>query len=263
MITVIAASGRLVITPTMFPDGTSQVWKLPNELLRAHCIDVDWRFESEREVIDLLSLCKLVPNQLNVLHIPYLPYGRQDKEVSNTSTFNLEVFADLINSTHFPRVTSIDVHNPGRTEDLIDNLSNIKPYAFHHEVIGRYKPNFIVYPDAGAAERYNIDMPVMVCDKTRDQLTGQITGHKIVRADLPRGSSYVGQRFLIVDDLCDGGATFISVAKLLREEYPDAHVGLCVTHGIFSKGRDHLLTQGIDELYTTNSLPKNEREYNV
>jgi ribose-phosphate pyrophosphokinase len=70
-------------------------------------------------------------------------------------------------------------------------------------------------------------------------------------------------KVLIVDDICDGGATFIRAARALRAIEPDVEVGLCVTHGIFSKGRQHLLDNGIDKIYTTNSLLKNDGNYEV
>ena len=47
-------------------------------------------------------------------------------------------------------------------------------------------------------------------------------------------------RFLIVDDICDGGRTFLEAAKILKEE-TTGKLFLYVTHGIFSKGIDELL----------------------
>jgi len=57
---------------------------------------------------------------------------------------------------------------------------------------------------------------------------------------------------LIVDDLCDGGATFIAEAKYLKKHYPDISLNLFVAHGIFSKGFDEL-SEYFDHIYTTNS----------
>ena len=265
MITVIAGNHRYPLKPTIFPDGTSQVWKLPEDVLQCSSVRVDWRFEHEREIIDLLSLRKLLKNQNISLHVPYMPYARQDKEVSNTSTFNLEVIADLINSMKFTTVSSVDVHNPKHTKQLIKRFINVPVSDFHADVISSSEPDFIVFPDSGAADRYHdsgtAHIPKIVCEKARDQLTGNIIGHKISGGNL----KYVGNptKFLIVDDLCDGGATFISVATILRSANTPVIIDLCVTHGLFSKGREHLLTNGIDRLYTTDSLTKNEDGYRV
>jgi ribose-phosphate pyrophosphokinase len=56
-----------------------------------------------------------------------------------------------------------------------------------------------------------------------------------------------------VDDLCDGGATFIGAAKCLRDAGAK-FVGLVVPHGIFSRGVSHVLDNGIDHIHTSNSF---------
>lgn len=58
---------------------------------------------------------------------------------------------------------------------------------------------------------------------------------------------------LIVDDLCDGGATFIEAAKCIREIVPAIYLSLFVYHGIFSKGVDHV-AEHFEKIYTTNSV---------
>jgi ribose-phosphate pyrophosphokinase len=46
-----------------------------------------------------------------------------------------------------------------------------------------------------------------------------------------------GKTVLIIDDICDGGKTFLELGKKLKELGAKS-VLLHVTHGIFSKGRD-------------------------
>lgn len=242
----------------MFPDGTSQVWKLPKEFLVADEVTVIWNFEAERELIDLMSLRMLLTKEVN-LHIPYLPFGRQDKDVNNDATFNLHVLAQIINSLNFTKITSVDVHNPTVAIDLIDDFHNITVGPLHDRLIEKIKPQYVVYPDRGASQRYNVDLPSVVALKLRDQSTGQIIGHEL-------NDNYEfkkGDRLLIIDDICDGGATFISVANMLHKTKAGMKIDLFVTHGIFSKGRQHLLDNGINAIYTTNSLLKNNDGYEV
>lgn len=47
------------VKPTMFPDGTSQVWKLPHEQLKGACLIV-WHFENEAELIHLVQLIRVM-----------------------------------------------------------------------------------------------------------------------------------------------------------------------------------------------------------
>ena len=62
---------------------------------------------------------------------------------------------------------------------------------------------------------------------------------------------------LIVDDLCDAGGTFIGSAQVLRDAGARS-VSLYVTHGVFSKGVENLLNNGIDAIYTTTSFASSE-----
>jgi len=64
-----------------------------------------------------------------------------------------------------------------------------------------------------------------------------------------------GKDALIVDDICDGGATFIGLAKELLILGANS-VSLFVTHGIFRSGTDIIFESGISKIITTNSLPQ-------
>lgn len=265
MIKVKTAYGETILKPTIFPDGTSQIWKIePREILYCRDIHITWNFESEREIIDLYSFSALLaqPTALRhvVLHIPYLPYGRQDKNISNDLTFNLEVFATLINNLHFNEVSSVDVHNPEKTTKLIHHFRNIDVHNIHEKVVMEFCPTFIVFPDKGAMMRYGSHLShinTIFCDKVRDQYTGKIT-----KLTLNYGQGYslepeYNSSCLIIDDICDGGATFIKVAEALKKECPNVQIGLFVSHGIFSKGLSDLIDSGISYFRTTDSLPKN------
>ena len=227
------------ITPTIFPDKTSQVWKIPDLVNKCKII---WEFEEEREIIDLLSLYKLLGSMGKeiVIHIPYLPYGRQDKEIDNYETFNLKVFEDII-SLMDCKIWTLDCHGkPPR------GVSNFNPIGHIHAAVKEADADIIIYPDQGAYNRYHEFMgrfPYTFCEKTRDPMTGEINGLIV------RKSSFTGyHRPIIVDDICDGGRTFIEVAKQVAPICPDLH--LYVTHGIFSKGLAPLREAGIKRIFT-------------
>lgn len=250
-----------VVKPTIFPDGTSQVWKLPEEIINSLNLKVTWNFESERELIDILSVKKLLYKAVNNhLHIPFLPYARQDKNISNETTFNLHILAELLNLANFNLVTAVDVHNPEFCKEWIKNFQNIEVNDLIKKSLDYITTDNILFPDAGAENRYGYTgLGTICCSKVRDQQTGRITRHEINNHfDLKRM-----KRVLIVDDICDGGATFISITHLLKKINPELNIDLYVTHGIFSKGKQILRIAGIENIYTTNSLLKNEDGFKV
>lgn len=247
------------ITPTIFPDQTSQVWNLPDELLSAKSYAYTWHFEAEREIIDLLALVKMFYDKNGPkpksLTVPYLPYARQDRNYGNNSAFNLLVFASIINMMNFDSVKSVDVHNPKATAGCISNFKNRSPLLFHEWAIDKFKPDYLLFPDAGAAKRYPHlgGYPKLIGEKKRNPRTGEIIGYHLNGVDQCHGS----QRILVVDDICDGGATFITAAEKANKGLPGyVELGLCVTHGIFSKTLTPLFDAGYD-VFTSNTLMAN------
>ena len=116
-----------LITPTMFPDKTSQVWKIN----QSESANVIFDFEFEAEIIHLLQLVQLLNKQsvpVN-LHMPYLPYARQDKEICNEFTFALHTFAAMLNVVEFNSITAIDVHSDEATR-LIKGLVSLSARPF-------------------------------------------------------------------------------------------------------------------------------------
>lgn len=248
---MITLNGR-PINVTLFPDKTSQVWKLPEDDLRQFASTVVWRFENEGEFMHLAQLADLLTAQGAVfeLHLPYLPYARQDKEISNDQTFALRTFADLIDTLRAKRVVLYDPHNAKPFQAILDAQVEIR--TFEKEARAAYDlcaANVWCFPDAGALQRYGrtlcgLGEDRLVASKVRDQATGAITGLSI-------GESVTGshQRAMIVDDICDGGATFVALAKLLREN-GISEVFLFVSHGIFSRGLEPLFAAGISRIFT-------------
>ena len=92
------------------------------------------------------------------------------------------------------------------------------------------------------AELPYVNFPFLHGEKVRDQLSGKITSYEL------KGKPE-GMNVMIVDDICDGGATFVILAKALYEGGAK-EVNLFVTHGIFSKGLEPLKEAGIKRIFT-------------
>jgi len=193
------------------------------------------------DIIELAQLKNALDGMYNFYHttleLMYLPYARADRRFVSGDSFGLHVFASLINSLGFDSVYTFDVHSR-ISQVLIPNLVNLDP--IHHydqlgpiiDVLGRDNLCLIA-PDKGAQSRYDLgyfNLPVFVANKLRDSRTGALSGFGI-SDDI---KEY--KRALIVDDICDGGGTFIGLAELIHGINPGMELSLYVSHGIFSKG---------------------------
>lgn len=196
------------------------------------------------------------------LHIPYIPYGRQDRLTLKGSSFSLAAFGSLINPLlhQFGRVYTNDPHS----EETIESVADLFAIDFSTEMVKSMVPEdakpLIIAPDEGARYRAeavaeSLGVVALVLDKHRDPETGEVVGIEVpiatnVRVS-PTGTIESDTHYapldatiaIVVDDICDGGATFLEVAQLrdqfLRESVP---LHLAVTHGIMSKGFSDLLS---------------------
>jgi ribose-phosphate pyrophosphokinase len=207
-------------------------------------VDVKFVFEKNEDIIELLLFCdaaKRIGKTLANLYMDYVPFSRQDRTNAKGESFSLFVFANLINSLAFENVHIMDPHSDV-TPALIHNcrVSNqwdLMDGVIHAHTSGNF---WLVSPDAGAlkkthklAQLLNTTrlLGVIESSKIRDTSTGEITGNVVYMPTLFR----IDETFVIVDDICDGGRTFIELAKELRKQ--DAQkIHLYVTHGFFTKG---------------------------
>lgn len=245
---MIKLNGKEII-PTIFPDKTSQCWKFNLPPFKAI---IEWDFESEAEFMHLCQIMTLLDKDtklpLRKLILPYLPYARQDKEVSTESTFALTTFIKLINSLNFDEVVVFDPHSDKVLD--IKNIKVIHPIKEIYMTLGSIRPDFVIYPDAGAMKRYSqlIDYNYNYVKKERNQLTGEIT-------KLEYDFDVFNKSVLIVDDICDGGRTFITIAEALQYKGVK-EINLYISHGIFSKGIEVLKQSGIKRIFTRNGEVK-------
>lgn len=188
------------------------------------------------------------------LTIPYLPYARQDRVCNAGEALSIRVLADIINAQKYYSVEVWDAHSDVSVA-LIDRCTNRPPEDFLSDFEGRFnKANTIlVAPDAGSIKKVSsigkkLNMPFVRADKTR-AITGEITGTVVYSDHID------GKDFLIVDDICDGGRTFIALAEQLRP-LTNGRVLLYVTHGIFSYGTA-VFDGIIDTVLVANSFVKN------
>jgi ribose-phosphate pyrophosphokinase len=197
--------------------------------------------------------------EIKKLVLPFVPAARQDRmNDSGDYLFTLKSIANEINARKFDDVVMLDPHSmvaPALIENSrVVTISDVlKP--------NETKPNArlwdgwdgVIAPDAGAAKRafevaQLLDVPFYQAEKHRDVTTGQLTGF-----NAPMTLSN-GGRYLLVDDICDGGGTFNGLARAIFDTYEEDNItlDLWVTHGVFSQGTDKLL-ENFSQILTTDS----------
>lgn len=194
-------------------------------------------FDALQEVLAVKSALDMTAANIT-LYSPYILGGRSDRRFQENGTDYMDgVIAPILNGCEFDGIVTLDPHSQ-ETGRAINGLREKPLRGFHRWVDGQIGHAAVVSPDKGAEARASLyfetagpeSRTFIQCQKVRDIATG-----KIMESSLPAGLDFSGEDVVIVDDICDGGATFLSLGKKLR----DANCGklyLAVTHGIFSKG---------------------------
>jgi ribose-phosphate pyrophosphokinase len=237
----------------MFPAG--EVYIKTNVPLGTKTVRINSRAKNSDDIVKILMACDSLQRQgarYIELFLPYLPYSRQDRVCGHGEAFSLKVLAYMLVPV-IDRIITYDVHsNVALT--LIDQ--RLKVYDNHREVLDfvdfimpKGKKLALISPDAGSAKKaqklYDTGMfdTVVFCNKRR-------VGKKVVVDDINNNLS--GMTAIVVDDICDGGRTFIELGKKLRDRHVE-EMHLFVSHGIFSAGT-HALKETYKYIGTTNSM---------
>jgi ribose-phosphate pyrophosphokinase len=198
------------------------------------------------------------------LYVPYFIGGRSDRLFGYGGVNYLkQVIGPIINSQGYSKVYVMDPHSDV-LEAIINNFAkydNFKLVKFALERIdNKYDAQSricLVSPDAGAykkifdvAKEFGITK-IATANKVRDLKTGNIL--KTELPNLPVKVAAGEFKYVIIDDICDGGRTFVELAKVIKEQRPNAKVYLVVTHGIFSKGLEEL-SEYFDGIFTTDTI---------
>lgn len=225
----------------IFPDGQ------PHVSITKPCydnIDLTWSVRNPSELFQLAQITDIVRYQGGTpyrLRIPYLMGGRSDRRpLSGNESFDLKATTKIINACNWKHVILFDPHS-----DVSTALINNSFVRSNTKLISEYKQldPVLIIPDTGAAKKvYPQFIETVQCIKHRDPATGKIE-LKVLEAEKCRDRNCV-----IIDDICDGGATFLTIAQKIKPK----HMTLIVSHGIFSKGFDELSIY-FDKIITSDS----------
>lgn len=259
MITYSASGIKSHVKQFVFPGGEVGI-KLQQPIYDQSFVKITAHMQDSEDVMALLLVVDAIRRQARntrlTLSMPYIPYARQDRVCDEGEALSMAVFAQLINSCNFDEVIVLDPHSDVSVA-LLNNVRVIQQVEVFKSIKQYWGNTIIVAPDAGAYKKSHKFAQevgakgVVSCNKVREMSTGNILGMELM------GEIDLQSNYLVLDDICDGGRTFIEVASLFTGS--GVKLELAVTHGIFSKGLD-VVASCYDHVYTTTSFYGNVPE---
>ena len=234
----------------LFPDNQPHV--IVEGINNGDEVTVVCAITSSLKMMHLLQTANALEHLLarkKILVIPYLMGARYDRIMQKGDSFDLELIAGLINGCNFEKVLLYDVHSEISLQ-LIKNATSIN----NKQLVEQYKREnaVVICPDSGASKKvreyaaWNKNLvDIVFCAKKRELSTGKLT------LEVNEPAKCKDRNCVIIDDICDGGATFLAIAEQIEPK----HLSLIVTHGIFSKGLV-MLEKKFDEIIVSDSYGK-------
>ena len=225
-------------------------------------IDITAKISDSNGIMALLLVADAMKRQKisladTTLYLPYMPYARQDRVAVSGDPYSIRVFASLIDSLGVARIWTLDPHSP-ISEAVFHNthvdVDDGKLYAISFiQKTYNWVNSVLVVPDEGAMKRVRriadcLNLPTALMTKRRDPVSGALQGFELLSGDVQ------GKTCFVIDDICDGGGTFLGISSVLKE-HNAGEQHLFVTHGIFSQGCDKLF-ESFDSIGCTNSFRK-------
>ena len=250
-----------------YPDGQiSAIWEpgqYDSNPLAVRPSVIKERINSYQDLFYIRAIADIIQGNPNLpvynqLFIPCMFGQRSDRRFQKFQSFDLKLICDVINECSFRKVEIFDPHSDVCLA-LINNSVKASSFEYVESSVkdiferqlledGYMTDLLLVSPDAGAYKKVfeygeKLNLPVAGAMKHRDKggNLSMIFSHNIT-----------GKDCLIIDDLCDGGATFLSLGVKLKEEGA-RKIYLYISHGLFSRGFE-TLTAVIDHIYCTNSI---------
>ena len=246
-----------------YPDGHKHIVLEGCEWNKNQNIDVITRIASMDDLFILLQVYSILQHEnvfLSNVYITYLLTARCDRRFSMGEAVDLNILGEILERMN-TNIFVYDAHSIPNCHIYIENKQLITKFI-PSEV--RYQYN-ICFPDEGAAERYRncVHTTNLIGEKHRkpDGISVELKSLNKLDSKCP---------ILVIDDLCDGGGTFVALASELDVVYPDFQRAIWVTHAIQKSGIE-LLAAKYDKVYITNSykdwdketLPGNVTVYDV
>lgn len=248
-----------------FPDGELHLELEP--LNRKEPVVVKCRITNSDDLFLLIQLSDILKRQcieVSILEIYYLMGMRCDRLFDIDRPFTLSIVANVVNSLNAEMVYIYEPHSVRYRKLIHHSFSSDLTWYIKCRLFEQNKESLLVAPDKGSIYRYGDIHFAVVCDKVRNETTGELQGFRASPKE-----DVAGRDLLVIDDLCDGGGTFVGLAPKLRELNPNT-LSLLVTHAIQKQGIEKVAAV-YDKVYITDtykdwtkeSLPANVTVFKI
>lgn len=272
----------IIVTPSEYSDGATEVnFPIQYSTKGRPIVYVDARIKDSIGLVALPSITNRLrdeyerafgnPDVRIHLILTYMPHARQDRYTGdNAFTFKYSALP-LIKAANVDIVSTEDPHSNVCIDLLVAEGIPVEVHSQRQALVatGNLKSliednyQYVVAPDKGAADRAKemvraLGLPltnIIQLNKSRDPDTGRISFEPYEPVAYLQPT-----KVIMFDDIGDGCWTHILAAEALKANGVTKHVTLVLTHGVFSKGIDHL-HPAIDQLVVINDW--REAPFNV
>ncbi|NIM12705.1 MAG: ribose-phosphate diphosphokinase [Candidatus Aminicenantes bacterium] len=189
--------------------------------------------------------------------IPYYAYARQDRKDRPRVAISAKLIADLLETSGFSRVLTIDLHAnqiQGFFNIPVDNLIALPTViSYFKNMEGIDLDNVVVVsPDAGGVERarlfsQEIHAGLAIAYKSRPEPGVARLMHII--------GDVQGKDTIIVDDIIDTAGTMVQTVHALKDKGASRVFAVC-THGLFSgEAIERIENSPLEKVYVSDSIP--------
>ena len=191
--------------------------------------------------------------------MPFYGYARQDRKDQPRVPISAKLVANLLVAAGANRILTMDLHAQqiqGFFDIPVDHLY-ASPVIFDYLKYSKHNDLVVVSPDVGGlkmahaySEMLNADLAIVA--KRRTSATDTESVGIIGEIE--------GKRALLVDDITETAGTLVNAAAILKDQGAES-VRACVSHAILNDlGIERLRDSCIDELITTDTVPRPEIE---
>lgn len=200
-----------------------------------------------------------------LVNMSYLPYSRQDREIKKTLTQPFSekyIYETLKNCGYIEYIKTEEIHSKTIQEELdgsfiINDEESTLSRMFSFDKTNQFFKYLLVYPDKGARLRYSFDVDYIMFDKVRNGGKIELEVYECSDESIYK-HNLESLKIVVIDDICDGGNTFIEVSKKLDELFGEkVEKSLLTYHGIYSNSAIDKLKEHYKNIFSQNSVYPN------